>query len=356
MACKISVIVPMFNAAGTIERCIDSVLTQSFQAVDLCVIDDCSTDHGAELVLRRAAQDPRVRYVRNERNLMLGGARNVGLRHCLSPYVFFLDADDYLLPGCFDVLVDQALKTDADVVQGGSLRLRSNGMVSPYHGCDFETLGPQQAVEQFAQHRLASVVWNKLYKRGFLCGDAPTLFNEHMMHEDVPFTLEVACRAQRIISISQPVICYVESAGSLTNKPATTYNLESYLAVYFCLIESFQRHQVHAWPQGVALMRQVLKAHASGDIGHRLQSWRKAMGPDVFEQAVCQVCERRLGVPGLALADMVCGLLALPTNPKAKSRRSADGLRKLLNRLGSFVLVVGLMWVAVTLGVLDRTR
>src|SRR5581483_11882654 len=93
MAPGISVIVPLYNKAAFIERCLDAILNQSFADHEVIVVDDGSTDGSAKQVEQRAARDPRVRLVRQE-NRGPGSARNHGARLAQAPLLAFLDADD----------------------------------------------------------------------------------------------------------------------------------------------------------------------------------------------------------------------------------------------------------------------
>lgn len=89
----VSVIIPAFNCEDFIEQAVDSALAQDV-ALEVLIINDCATDRTEE-VIGRYLDDPRVRYVKNERNLGAAGSRNRGVRMALGKYVAFLDADDW---------------------------------------------------------------------------------------------------------------------------------------------------------------------------------------------------------------------------------------------------------------------
>lgn len=92
---SISVIVPVYNAAGCLHRSLRSVLKQTLPDFELIAVDDCSTDESAEILRRYRALDDRVRVFSTARNGGPGVARNVGLGHARGRYVAFLDADDF---------------------------------------------------------------------------------------------------------------------------------------------------------------------------------------------------------------------------------------------------------------------
>lgn len=110
----ISVIIPTFNRAHLLRRAIDSVLSQSYQDVELIVVDDASTDNTATCV--RSYTDPRIRYVRLETNQGACVARNVGVQHAQGEWIAFQDSDDEWLPTKLERQLKQLEDSGADVV------------------------------------------------------------------------------------------------------------------------------------------------------------------------------------------------------------------------------------------------
>jgi teichuronic acid biosynthesis glycosyltransferase TuaG len=95
----VSIIMPAYNAAATIERSIASVQDQDHRQWELLVVDDCSRDDTGEIVSRLASRDARIRYIRQERNSGSGAARARALSEARGRYLAFLDSDDLWLPG-----------------------------------------------------------------------------------------------------------------------------------------------------------------------------------------------------------------------------------------------------------------
>lgn len=89
----VSVIIPTYNRAKTIQRAIDSVLNQTFSDLELIVVDDCSTDN-TSAILGQYGGNKRVRIIKHDKNRGEGGARNTGIRHSHANYIAFLDSDD----------------------------------------------------------------------------------------------------------------------------------------------------------------------------------------------------------------------------------------------------------------------
>lgn len=110
----VSVVIPAFNRARTLPRAIRSVLHQGYANLELIVVDDCSTDNTAEVIAQFG--DPRLRYVRLERNQGAGGARNEGIRQARGQYVAFQDSDDEWLADKLEKQVAAALEAGGEDV------------------------------------------------------------------------------------------------------------------------------------------------------------------------------------------------------------------------------------------------
>ena len=93
---QISVVIPTFNRADMVCDCIDSVLAQQGVTFEIVVVDDCSPDNTGARIRERYGNDPRVRYMRNERNMQLAATHNNGARAATGDYLFFLDDDNIL--------------------------------------------------------------------------------------------------------------------------------------------------------------------------------------------------------------------------------------------------------------------
>lgn len=115
---KISVIVPVYCAEGTLERCLDSVLAQTLQDIEIILINDGSTDKSWELCRRYADSFPNVRAFSQE-NKGSSGARNAGLDAAQGEYIGFVDSDDEIVPEMYELLYSEAKSKNADFVGCG---------------------------------------------------------------------------------------------------------------------------------------------------------------------------------------------------------------------------------------------
>ena len=112
----VSVVMPAYNAERFITKAMESALNQTIEDIELIVVDDCSHDNTCELVEKLGQRDPRVRLVRNERNLGVAKSRNRGFEACRGSYVALLDSDDVWYPMKLEKQLALARREEADIV------------------------------------------------------------------------------------------------------------------------------------------------------------------------------------------------------------------------------------------------
>jgi glycosyltransferase involved in cell wall biosynthesis len=303
----ISVIIPNYNNRETIGRAITSVLEQSHSNLEIIVVDDCSTDDSIEYITTRF-KDPRIKIFQHDQNHMLGAARNTGITQATGSYLFFLDSDDFLLPEALATLLASAKECNADITQGSTLRITTQGRSSIFHQSVFASDGGIDGLRHFAEHQFASVAWNKLYKQDLFQGSDGVRFINKYMHEDVPFAMECVFRAQCIISIDAPVICYTENTNSLTQKKPTRLNIESYLFLYTKITQLCEAFDLFSSATGSNLAKKILASHGAEDIIPKLLNCRKTMGHTDFQNTLFDIGLSHAGPQGAAVATLIGAL------------------------------------------------
>ena len=116
---KLSVIVPVYNTAGEgkLEYCLNSLVNQTLQDMEIIAVDDCSTDNSLEILQRFEKEHPgRVRAVHSEVNRKQGGAKNIGLSLAQGEWIGFIDSDDWITPDMYEKMLARAQETGADMV------------------------------------------------------------------------------------------------------------------------------------------------------------------------------------------------------------------------------------------------
>lgn len=160
-----SVVIPVFRVAPHLERCLDSVLAQTYRPLEVIVVDDGSTDGSAAILAQYHARHDCLRLI-NQDNRGPGPARNAGIAVARGTYLALVDADDYVTPDFVQSLVEVAERTGADAVvcnftfQVGRLRLRYPLMSRPT-----QLAGAEAARRTLELLPLPPFTWTKLYRR-----------------------------------------------------------------------------------------------------------------------------------------------------------------------------------------------
>ena len=131
-----SVVIPLYNKEKFIERCLNSVMGQSFKNFEVIVVDDGSTDKGAELVAKKY---PNVKLIR-KKNGGVSSARNVGITYATKNYVAFLDADDKWSSIFLNVMNLAILKSPEAVIIGSSYTCKENELASTVDNSQFRLI------------------------------------------------------------------------------------------------------------------------------------------------------------------------------------------------------------------------
>lgn len=113
--CKISIIVPVYNSEKFLNKCIESILKQSFKDYELIIIDDGSTDNSKMIYRYYEKIDKRIRIIQKNQNTGVADVRNIGIDNATADYIGFIDSDDWIEQDMFEVLYNNIIKFDADI-------------------------------------------------------------------------------------------------------------------------------------------------------------------------------------------------------------------------------------------------
>ena len=222
----VSVIVPIYNAAEYLERCINSVLGQEYKNFELILVNDGSQDASGEICRAYAAQDERVKVLEKE-NSGVSDSRNRAMDMAEGEYLQFLDADDWLTPDATKLFVQSAVNNDCDMVIADFYRV-SGEKVS--HKGDIEKEGILSR-EEFANYMMENpadfyygVLWNKLFRRDLVEKHGLRMDPEISWCEDFIFNLEYIRHCRTIYALQVPVYYYVKTKGSLVNSQGASIN------------------------------------------------------------------------------------------------------------------------------------
>ena len=127
----ISVIVPVYNVEKYLRTCVDSILVQSYSALEVILIDDGSTDGSPQICDQYAQQDPRIQVI-HQKNAGLSAARNAGIDICRGEYLTFIDSDDFIHERFVELLLNACLSNNADIAVGDLERVPEDSVLVSY--------------------------------------------------------------------------------------------------------------------------------------------------------------------------------------------------------------------------------
>ncbi len=202
---EISIVIPVYNKAAYLERCLASIARQHYGDYEIVAIDDGSTDGSAALLDRLAAGNPHLRVV-HQPNAGVTAARRRGVETARGRYIVFADADDELLPGALTAQHEAIERTGADEV------------IAPYRKqdgqlCDSGLRGWVDAelliADLLKMHNSCAVLWSIIFKRQLLegCLDAPRVIAER---EDILMQLKCLMKKPKVYCMEQPAYLYHE--------------------------------------------------------------------------------------------------------------------------------------------------
>lgn len=206
----LSVIVPAYNVSDYITECIESICSQTYQNLEIIVVDDGSTDGTSDVC--DGFKDPRICVI-HQQNRGLSGARNTGLKNASGQYVAFIDSDDLIRKDMFEKMMNIITEKEIDFVSCGVEFLRCDNGTSTYSGNskNISFFDYEQSLDALRDIHLFNV-WNKIYKHDVIDG---LYFTEGVVCEDVEYTAEVFRRIKNTAYIDEPLYIYrVKRPGS----------------------------------------------------------------------------------------------------------------------------------------------
>lgn len=232
---KVSIIVPVYNVSQYITKCLDSIYEQTYQNIELILVDDCSTDASMNIVYDYLAHHDSldVHIIAHQKNRGLSAARNSGMEKASGEYIYFLDSDDYITPDCIEALVKPLYHKKYDVVVGDYQY--SNDENSDLKLQNVELSG-QQILDSYANGLWYVMAWNKLCRKDFLLDNHLT-FEEGYLHEDVIWSFKLACKAQSMYVINKVTYHYLVRSSSIMTSMSIEHDVTVYLKAFDKIID-----------------------------------------------------------------------------------------------------------------------
>lgn len=217
----ISVIVPIYNVESYLQKCLDSLVNQTYNDVEFILVDDGSTDKSKEIADSYNGFRFRIYHTKNRG---LSAARNLGIHVSHGEWIMFVDGDDWVEPHFCEVPYRVALDNKADLVIFQNYHVNKRKTVRDMKKRPYGEIDVRTAVK-FGE----SVVWNKLYKRELFDNIS---FPEGRVHEDIATTYKVFLRAKKIVMIPECLYYYVNRKNSILHNRSLKYVGDGFISAY----------------------------------------------------------------------------------------------------------------------------
>jgi glycosyltransferase involved in cell wall biosynthesis len=241
VAVKVSVIIPVFNAEKYLKECLDSVLSQTLQEIEVIIINDGSTDGSKSIINDYCKQDSRIIFIENS-NGGVSKARNAGLAVAKGEFVGFLDADDYIEENMYEVLYSSAISNNGELIVCDAFTQKINEKPATRLKLKNETVDVTnfrgEIVLDLLKFKYDYSNWNKLYSNKIIKQNN-LKFNEKMtIWEDLLFNLMYLNYIPAIITLDKCLYHYRVHPASIMGQKreaiSEQYNLLFANYIQFC--------------------------------------------------------------------------------------------------------------------------
>ena len=225
----ISIIVPVYNVEKYLEKCVKSIIQQTYENIEIILVDDGSKDNSGKICDELEQKDNRIKVIHKE-NGGLSDARNAGLKIATGKYIGFVDSDDYIQEDMFETLYKLNKENNSDISIVSYYEIYNEKVISVRDSKKLEILNKIDAIKELLiDTKIQSYAWNKLFKRELFNNiEFPTNKN----FEDIATTLLLFERANKIVLLEDPKYYYSRRDDSIVGvKNYKTY--KDYLDVIY---------------------------------------------------------------------------------------------------------------------------
>ena len=218
---KVSIIIPIFQVESYIERCLCSVISQTYNhsEIECILVDDCGKDRSVEIaldIIRSYSGNIQFKIIHNDKNSGSSVSRNNGLKNACGHFVFFLDSDDYLTPDCIEkLLLKSLLFPELEVIKGNHIDKRNNETISSDHVPTY-VLNNSELMHLFFLTYIPCMVWNTLISRE-LIERCNLQFIPDIIYEDVLWSFMLFKEVNYFMFVPDVTLHYEVNPNSVMN-------------------------------------------------------------------------------------------------------------------------------------------
>lgn len=212
----ISIIVPVYNVENYLDKCIESLVSQTYKNIEIILIDDGSTDNSGKMCDEWAKKDERI-IIKHMKNAGVSSARNSGVKIAKGNYIGFVDADDFIKEDMFEFLLTNMHEHKSDISICSSFHIYENGKVTheKKENINIELSNIEALICIFKTGYYGTGIWNKLFKSDLLKNNS---FNIGISYgEELPVLFNAIKNSKKIFYSSVPKYYYFQRTGSATH-------------------------------------------------------------------------------------------------------------------------------------------
>lgn len=227
MKATISVIIPVYKVEPYLDRCLQSVIKQSYTSLEIILVDDGSPDNSGEMCDTWAQKDSRIKVIHKE-NGGLSSARNTGLTIATGKYVFFVDSDDWITKDALAYLIQLIEDTDADIVSGSYVITDGSSKYISQHN-KYRIMNREEALEYYLKIGMSRRIsdypaWGKLYKKELI---DKIQFPVGQLYEDVATVYRLIMSCKQYVKSEKIIYYYYKNNNSITHNKFLMKDLDA---------------------------------------------------------------------------------------------------------------------------------
>lgn len=289
---KVSVIVPVYNTELYLKRCINSILNQSFQDIELIIVNDNSTDSSSKIIKDFIDKNNNIIYINNEENRGVSNCRNEAIKISRGEYILFVDSDDYLDESMIETMYNEASSNNLDIaICGYFLDYEDGNTQNRIINLDENRIyNRYEILSEILHHKngITGHSWNKLLKTSIIKSNN-IQYPEHMkIYEDIAFFSRLFPHCKRIKNIKKMFYHYIQRNNSsiktinesvvldteeivrLVNKSITELNLMNDFKDEYCAFVtrmfSVASHKIYSYSNDSTIQKEYIKRLINSDV------------------------------------------------------------------------------------------
>ena len=236
---KLSIIVPVYNVEKYLPKCLESLIKQTLNDIEIICVNDGSMDNSLAILKEFASRDSRIRIIDNQHQ-GVAKTRNTGIEQSTGEYIGFVDSDDYIDIDFFEKLYNSATKSNSDIAIASILKHKNFFNIYNAKYTKEETAITIQDKIKLCEDKkhFFFYAWNKIYHSGFI-KENNIKFSEGQIYEDVMFAIKALYYSNKIISVYGTKYHYIEHENSLTKYKDKTGEKEHDLIKAYSELQEF---------------------------------------------------------------------------------------------------------------------